>query len=50
MGTRCPWGNDIDPSRANYDNHDGTTPIGSYAPNAYGLYDVAGNAWEWVSD
>ena len=50
MGTRCPWGNDIDPSRANYDNRDGTTPIGSYAPNAYGLYDVAGNAWDWVND
>ncbi len=41
-GQLYPWGNDIDPSRANYDNRDGTTPIGSYAPNAYGFYDVAG--------
>jgi formylglycine-generating enzyme required for sulfatase activity len=28
----------------------GTTPIGSYPPNGYGLYDMAGNAWQWVAD
>lgn len=49
-GTLYPWGNEIDSSRANYDNRNGTTPVGSYASNDYGLYDVAGNVWEWVAD
>jgi formylglycine-generating enzyme required for sulfatase activity len=53
-GRTYPWGEDIDKTYANYDNNaDGdTTAVGSYekGKSIYGVYDMAGNVWEWVTD
>ncbi len=50
-GKEFPWGDDIDTLSANYARKRmGTTPVGMFAPNAFGLYDVSGNVAEMVSD
>ena len=61
VGKRYPWGDDIDPTKANYDS-DGSRdwitgdmlkylkPVDSFPPNGYGLHNMAGNVWECCAD
>ncbi|MFY8060476.1 MAG: formylglycine-generating enzyme family protein [Arenimonas sp.] len=64
-GKVYPWGDEFAPGgktmtnnfqghfpdhNAARDGHVATAPVASFPANAYGLHDVAGNVWEWVSD
>ncbi|WP_433018817.1 formylglycine-generating enzyme family protein [Kribbella sp. CA-294648] len=62
---RYPWGDELTPGgehRCNIwqgtfptkntaeDGHRGTAPVRSYPPNGFGLYEMAGNVWQWTAD
>ena len=64
-GKRYAWGDDLTPDgehRCNIwqgsfptantrnDGYLGTAPVRAFAPNGYGLYEMAGNVWEWCAD
>jgi sulfatase modifying factor 1 len=65
QGATFTWGNEFAPKgkmmantwqgqfpwqNLKLDGFEGTSPVKSFPPNGYGLYDMAGNVWEWTSD
>lgn len=64
-GALYPWGNELNPDgrkmaniweghfpneNSKADGFAGIAPVATFPANAYGLYDVAGNVWEWCAD
>lgn len=64
-GAAYVWGNEFEPEgevlantwQGNFpnenlltDGHEWTAPVGSFPPNGYRLYEMAGNVWEWTTD
>jgi formylglycine-generating enzyme required for sulfatase activity len=62
---RYPWGSELTPggrhmcniwqgefphSNSGEDGYLGTAPVDAFPPNAFGLHNMAGNAWEWCAD